>query len=157
MRKSVRWLLVISACIILGALCYKARALDVYTVDKVYDGDTIRIEDGRHIRLIGIDAPEVDSPYGKAEPYGDQSREYLENMLLNKRVRLEIPPDAIDKYGRTLAYVYLRDMLVNGRIVRDGYARAYTYFYFSYRELFTNYESEARARGLGMWAGNKKP
>jgi len=47
--------------------------------------------------------------------------------------------------------VYSGDVLVNGRIIREGWARAYRMFYHPWRDLFIAYEREARSRGLGMW------
>lgn len=124
---------------------------DVHIVKRVIDGDTIILDDGRHIRLIGVDAPEVDSPYEKAEPFGKESRDYMKRLVERRLVTIKTGPEPYDKYGRTLAYVYLGPTMVNSRIIRDGYAKAYRRFKFPERDLFINYEKEARSRGVGMW------
>ena len=156
MKDYVRWPLVIVVVVILAYLLHEAESLDVHTVTKVYDGDTIQIEDGTRIRLIGIDAPEINSPYGRAEPFGYESKRYLTHMLLDEKVKISVGPEPFDKYGRTLAYVYLTDgTLVNARIVKDGWARVYRRFDFKYKDLFLSYEKEARAKGIGMWQRKK--
>ncbi len=129
---------------------------DVHIVKKVIDGDTIVLDDGRHIRLIGVDAPEVDSPYQKAEPFGEESRDYMKRLVERRLVTIKTGTEPYDKYGRTLAYVYLGPTMVNSRIIRDGYAKAYRRFRFPERDLFISYEKEARSKGAGMWKYKKR-
>ena len=124
---------------------------DVLIVKRVIDGDTIILDDGRHVRLIGVDAPEIDSPYRNAEPFGDESRDYMKRLVERRLVTIKTGREPFDKYGRTLAYVYLGPTMVNSLIIRDGYAKAYRRFRFPERELFINYENEAKAKGVGMW------
>lgn len=72
------------------------------TVIEVYDGDTIKLDNGETVRLVGIDAPE--SP----TPEGERSKKYLKERLTGKRVKVESDPNAlIDIYGRRLGVVYL--------------------------------------------------
>jgi micrococcal nuclease len=149
--KKSRWPLIVFLGMAALALVHGVKALDTHTVIKVFDGDTIQTDDGRKIRLIGIDAPEVNSPYTLAEPFGEESKVYLTRFLLGQKVRVVPGKEPFDVYGRSLAYVYRGDILINGRIVRDGYARAYTRFDYPEKELFLTYEREAKARGLGLW------
>lgn len=139
------------ASLILLCIYHALVAADTRIVMQVFDGDTIRLDDGTKVRLIGVDAPEVDSPYSKQEPFGLQSKAYLASLVLNRRVRLSRGDPPHDKYGRMLAYVYVDDVLVNGRIIRDGWALAYRRFPHPWRDLFIVYEREARSKGLGMW------
>jgi micrococcal nuclease len=128
-----------------------AKNLDIHEVIKVYDGDTIQIDDGRNIRLIGVDAPEVSSPYSKEEPFGKESREHLRKLVAGRKVQVRVGAAALDRYGRTLAYIYADDVLINGRIIRDGWAQADVRFDYKNRDLFVAYEKEARAQRIGMW------
>jgi micrococcal nuclease len=139
------------AVIFLLGVYHALGAGGTHLVMQVYDGDTILLDDQRKIRLIGVEAPEVQSPYRDEEPSGQESKVYLTSLVLNKKVTLTIGDPSKDKYGRTLAYVNLGDVLVNGRIIRDGWARAYRQFYHPWRDLFIVYEREARSKGLGMW------
>ncbi|HON37766.1 MAG: thermonuclease family protein [Desulfomonilia bacterium] len=151
MKDYVRWSFVVLMIVLLVFMLRCAKQLDAHEVVEVYDGDTIRIDDGRNIRLIGVDAPEVDSPYTKEEPFGKESREHLRKLLAGGKVRIEVGPTPVDRYGRTLAYVYAGDVLVNGRIIQDGWARAEVRFSHKNKDLFIAYEKEARARKIGMW------
>jgi len=137
--------------ILLVFLMRWAKQLDIHEVITVYDGDTIQIDDGRNIRLIGVDAPEVDSPYTRGEPFGEESKEHLRKLLAGKKVHVRVGPESTDRYGRTLAYIYAEDVLINGRIIRDGWAQADVRFSYKNRDLFVAYEKEARARRIGMW------
>ena len=150
-KKHIRWPLIAIIVIVLSGLFHSVKSLDLQEVVKVYDADTIEIRDGTKIRLIGVDAPEVESPYRQAESYGIESKSYLTNMLLGGKVKIVVGEQPYDKYGRTLAFVYLGDALINGRIIKDGWARAYRCFDYPYKELFITYEKQARAKGLGMW------
>jgi hypothetical protein len=126
--KHVRWLLVVIGMISLMGFRHWSGESRLHTVARVFDGDTILINDGRKVRLAGVDAPEVDSPYSREEPGGPQSRAYLKALIEGRKVAVRVGREPYDRYGRTLAFVYLDDVLVNGRIIRDGLARAYRRF-----------------------------
>lgn len=151
MKDYIRWPLVALMIVCIMVLYHWAKALDLHEVHKVYDGDTIELDDGRKIRLIGVDAPEVTSPYSKEEPFGPESKRHLEKLLFGEKVYIKTGAAQFDKYGRTLGYVYVGDTLINGRMIKDGWARAYRRFDYKYKDLFLTYEKEARAKGTGMW------
>jgi micrococcal nuclease len=68
-------------------------------------------------------------------------------------VSLEFDVERTDRFGRTLAYVYLPDgTFLNAEIVKQGYGHAYTQFPFKYLEQFREYEGEAREASRGLWA-----
>lgn len=158
MGRSARRTLAAGAAVVL-ALCVGAYvfagASRARLVSHVYDGDTLRLADGTKVRLIGVDAPEVESPYGRGEPYGEESRKFLASLVEGRKVSLTIGDPPVDRYGRTLAYVYVDNVLVNGRIIREGWAEAYRRFPHPMRDLFVAYEREARSKGLGIWAGRR--
>lgn len=94
-------------------------AADTCAVDSVIDGDTVWCEDGRRVRLIGIDAPESDQ-----EPFGAAAREALERLAPTD-AKLDLSLDVVptDRYGRTLAYLHTRDgIFINVAMVAAGYA-----------------------------------
>jgi len=124
------------------------------TVLRVIDGDTIVLDGGETVRLIGIDAPEVASKGRRAQCYALMSAGYLSKLLEKTEVRIEGDSlgDEKDKYGRTLAYVFLNDgRLLNSELVRRGYARAYTKFPFRYADLFVSQEQAAKKARAGLW------
>ena len=97
--------------------------LEWFYVKWVHDGDTISLTDGRHIRYIGINAPEIDHDNKKAEPFGYQAKKYNEKLVLSKRIRLDLDKEDYDRYGRLLAYVFLTDgTFVNNALIKNGYA-----------------------------------
>jgi micrococcal nuclease len=89
----------------------------------INDGDTIVLADGRHVRYIGINAPEIDHEGQKAEPFGYKAKNFNRELLLNKRIRLEMGKEKNDRYGRLLAHVFRQDgVFVNKRMIEEGYA-----------------------------------
>ncbi|WP_243311917.1 thermonuclease family protein [Fundidesulfovibrio agrisoli] len=113
------------------------------TVQRVADGDTITVE-GVHVRLFGIDAPEL------AQLDGREARDYLSHLALGKRV--DVREKDIDAYGRTVAVVLLPDgSELNSEMVRAGHAWVYRNYCRPCYGLRLA-ETAARLRGLGLWA-----
>lgn len=121
-------------------------------VSKVFDGDSILLSDGREIRYIGIDAPETGG--NRPAEYGGREAADLNIRLVEgKAVRLEFDIEARDRYGRTLAYVYDGDTMINRELVRAGAALAVPYppNLGRQKELAAAME-EARRGRKGLWA-----
>jgi len=119
---------------------------DEITVVGVIDGDTVELEDGRTVRLIGIDTPE------RGDLYYDSASALTERLLLRKRVRLEFDSDKIDRYGRTLAFIWVDDELSNLEIVREGWA--WCYFFegnLRHSREFLLAQHEAMEKRTGLW------
>ncbi len=99
---------------------------------RVIDGDTIEVkieEKIESVRLIGIDAPEMDE---ESKEEAIESKQYLENLLKNQKVFLEKDEtqDDRDVYNRLLRYIYLEDMtLVNKKMIEADMANEYTFIY----------------------------
>jgi len=128
------------------------QALPVVT--RVIDGDTIVVEGVGTVRLIGVDTPETVDPRRPVGYFGKEASDFAKQLATGKRVRLEFDQDRTDRYGRTLAYVYLQpeNLLLNAEIIRQGYGFAYTRFPFRMMEQFRAFEREAREAGRGLWA-----
>jgi micrococcal nuclease len=90
-------------------------------VTKVIDGDTIIVEGGYNVRLLGIDADE--SGYPCYQP----AKLRLEELILNKKVKLEKDVTDLDQYKRCLRYVFLNDQNINLELVKEGLAVAIFY------------------------------
>lgn len=119
---------------------------------RVIDGDTIVLDGNEIIRLIGVDTPETKAPRKPVQYFGKEAYEFTKGLVEGKKVRLEYDQERTDKYGRTLAYVYLEDMsFLNAEIIKQGYGFAYTQFPFKYLEQFREYEKEARENNRGLW------
>jgi micrococcal nuclease len=119
---------------------------------RVIDGDTIELDGGERVRLIGVDTPETVDPRRPVQYFGKEASAFTRRMAQGKQVRLEFGDESRDRYGRTLAYVYLADgTFLNAEIIRQGYGHAYTRFPFRYQEEFLALERQARAQGRGLW------
>jgi micrococcal nuclease len=123
--------------------------LETVTVERVTDGDTIQLTDGRKVRYIGINTPERDQPY-----YSDAAA-LNRTLVAGKAVQLELDTTPTDQYGRTLAYVWVEGIMVNLEIVRQGYANAFTVPpNVRYAAQLQQAEQEAREAERGLWAGS---
>ncbi len=125
---------------------------DTFLVIRVIDGDTIELESGQKVRYIGIDTPETKHPTKGQECFGQQASDYNQELVLNKNVRLEKDVSETDRYGRLLRYVWVDDILINEKLVAEGYAVASSYPPDVKRqEQFTQAEQEARENDRGLW------
>lgn len=112
---SLTLLLAISGFLNLYFLNNKSDSTNLTEVIEVVDGDTFRISNKQYIRLEGVKAPE------KGMCFYDESTNYLKDLIEGKNVRLEYLE--LDSYNRPTAYVYVGDILVNGEMLKNGYAR----------------------------------
>jgi|TARA_Y100000310_G_scaffold246466_1_gene251769 hypothetical protein len=94
---------------------------DSVFIERIIDGDTVEIENKTSIRLLGINSPE------RGEVYYLEAKEFLEDLILNETVTLEYVGERQDKYGRTLAYIYINKENVNLKLVEEGLANYYFY------------------------------
>ena len=121
-------------------------------VSKVVDGDTITMSNGEKVRLIQIDTPELASK----ECYGIQAKSELTKLLSQAtEVSLTSDPnlDEVDKYGRSLRYVFVGNTNLNLKLVEIGAAAPYFYRGEKgiYAAQFLKAAQTAQKRKLGMW------
>ncbi|MDP8289779.1 MAG: thermonuclease family protein [Candidatus Susulua stagnicola] len=121
-------------------------------VTRVIDGDTIVINNKEKIRLIGVDTPESVHPSKSVEYFAKEASVFTKRICEDKVVKLEYDWQRYDKYGRTLAYVYLEDgTFINAEIIKQGYGFVYTKFPFKYMIEFKKYQQLAREEERGLW------
>jgi micrococcal nuclease len=129
-----------------------------YPVISVVDGDTIKVRMSgatESVRLIGIDAPEAQAPDRQAQCFATEASAIATELLDGKVVRLEFDASQgrRDRYERLLAYVWIEDENFNEWMIRNGYAREFTYnTTYRHQETFKAAEAEARAAQRGLWA-----
>lgn len=75
----------------------------------VIDGDTLELDDGRRVRLLGIDTPEIGRRGEPSEPFAQAARKRLEALASEPGLRLHVGEDPRDRYGRTLAHLFVAD------------------------------------------------
>jgi len=129
-----------------------ARHSHAFTVRRVIDGDTIKLANGRSVRLLQIDSPELQ----EGECYGAQAKQALSRLLRpGSLVRLQTDPklDTVDRYGRLLRYVIRRGTNLNVQLVRVGAASVW--FYDGVRGRYAGRllaaAAAARKAGRGLW------
>jgi len=130
-------------------------AYDSYgLVAKIIDGDTVDLKDGRRIRLLGINTPEVAHHGRPGEPLGEQAKQYLSELAGDKRVRLRYDLQHLDHYQRLLAHLYLEDgKEINTLLLQKGLA--HTFFLWPNLEgadYYDKLEKNARQHRLGIWS-----
>ena len=119
--------------------------LENLAIKKVVDGDTVHIYHKNEIykvRLIEIDAPE------RNQPFGSDSTDYLKSLLREGRVNIEI--SGTDRYGRKLGRLYWKGENINRAMVSAGYA----WVYDDYVTDLSFYDDQNQARYLkkGLWS-----
>lgn len=122
-------------------------------VASVIDGDTIKLEDGSKVRLIGINTPETVDPRREVGCYGKEASEFTKTRLVGKEIRLEKDVSETDKYKRLLRYVWIDDTLFNEELIREGYAQVSTYPPdVKYKDRFLVAQEDARNNKKGLWS-----
>jgi micrococcal nuclease len=127
-------------------------------VVSVVDGDTVVLDDKRQVRLVGIQAPKLPlgRDYVKKQPFADQSKAALEELVLGKFVRLSYGGRRTDRHGRALAHLHLLDgTWVQGWLLERGLARVYSFRDNRTRvDAMLALEGAARAGREGLWSHN---
>ena len=125
---------------------------------KKVDGDTAKFKlDGAVItvRFLGINTPEAEGPYREEETFGKEASQYTENKLKNAN-SIEIEYDEAasktDKYDRTLAYVWVDNVLLQEELIQKGLATTYMLQdNYKYAERLKNAEENAKTNKVGIW------
>jgi len=126
-------------------------ALEKAIATKIIDGDTIVVEGGYNIRILGIDADE--SGY----PCYSEAKKRLEELILNKEIKLEKDVTDVDQYKRCLRYVFLTDQNIGLELVKEGLAIARFYEPdLKYKDEISLAEKTAIENKIGCkWAVSK--
>jgi len=162
-RQSIREKLILFAVIGVGLWVVSHRLQDQtplpaegveHHVTRAIDGDTLLLEDGTRIRLLGVNTPETKHPNRPPEPWGKEASEWVAKRVNGKIVRLEFDRERYDDYKRTLAYVYVDGTFLNEEIIRAGFSAAHNQYPFrsDMKRRFRKAEAEAQNRHLGIWS-----
>lgn len=124
-------------------------------VTSVTDGDTLKVVVNSkeiNIRLIGIDSPEINHPSEPVQCYGIEAKDYLTNLVLNKKIYLEKDISDTDIYDRFLRYIWLDNLLINEKLIVDGYAFSSKYPPDTkYQNRLDDAQVYAKDNLLGLW------
>lgn len=123
-------------------------------VSKVIDGDTIQLENGKIIRYLDINTPELNHPSNGLECYAEEAKELNKKYVEGKQIKLLGSKENKDKYGRYLRYVFVHNKFINGLMVHEGAAFSYSYNNSNllYQTLI-QLEANARENKKGLWKG----
>lgn len=133
---------------------------EIVTLDKCVDGDTANFKTSSgtvyKTRFLAVDTPETVHPTKEVEAYGKEASDYTCEALTNaKEIKLEYDDnsDREDKYGRTLAWVWVDGVLLQQSLVEKGLAEvAYLYDDYQYTSLLQDAEVVAKANKVGQWS-----
>jgi len=121
--------------------------LENLKIKRVVDGDTVHVfskGEVLKVRLVEIDTPEMD------QPHGEEAKEYLENLLKDGYINLDI--SGTDIYKRKLGRVYWKEKDINRIMVKSGHAWVYDQYVTD--QTFYEDQNYARSRKLGLWNSN---
>lgn len=95
----------------------------LFNVKRVYDGDTLVLENNERVRLLSVNTPEINSRHREAEPGGNEARDWLKNRLKKGQVYLQYDAEKHDRYDRLLAYAWTPDGdFINEELLQQGLA-----------------------------------
>ncbi len=122
-------------------------------MERVIDGDTLVLTGGTRVRVLGIDAPEMERDGQPADFLAHKAKAVLTELTLHRQIGLEYDRLRYDHYGRLLAYLFLPDhTLVNAELVRQGLARVYFIGpNLRYREVLLAAQQGAIEAKRGVW------
>lgn len=137
-------------------LCPPDRIDEQAVVSRVVDGDTLWLKDGRKLRLIAMDTPEMGRKGRAPEPLAIRARDYLRQLLFQQdnKITLRYGLERKDRYGRDLVHTYLQDgNSITALLLSRGLASLLivppnTWNYDCYHRV----EKKARRQRQGIWA-----
>lgn len=150
----------LGVCVLLSAgvraqVCSTARVDAKGQVVKVYDGDTVRLADGRRLRLIGLDTPELGYGGIPDQPLAQDAAQALSTLLEqhDSQVLMRYDAERRDEYGRWLVHLYLPNKTsITAHLLRSGLATWLTVPPDTYNlDCYQRAEASARAANVGIW------
>jgi micrococcal nuclease len=106
------------------------------------------------LRLLGVDTPETVKEDTPVEPFGPEATAFTRRFVANGQARLELDKRRVDRFGRSLAYLYVGEEMLNVELVRAGLARVAHYpgDSQSMHSLLRAAEREAQRERRGIWS-----
>jgi len=134
--------------------CLRGKTERITSPYTVVDGDTLHLDDGRKLRLIGIDTPEIFHDGRPPEAYALKARAVLIRLLAeNRPLDLQTDRQRHDHYGRLLVHLFAAGRNVEDILLRKGLATAlYMAPDYRYASCYGAAEAMARRQGLGLWS-----
>jgi micrococcal nuclease len=129
------------------------------TINRVIDGDTVLLQDGRTVRYLNIDTPETKKPNTPVQCYGKEASDFNRGLTEGKTVTIVAEKELQDRYGRELRFIFLKGknvdditQSVNAQMVQKGFARSSIYSPNNrFEKEFISLEQSAQKKDLGVW------
>ena len=119
------------------------------TVTRIIDGDNLELDNGKSIRLYGINCPE------KKQKFSKEAIDLSTQLALNKQISIDYQPNySTDRWGRILGYVFIDDTFLNEQLVRQGYCQVIIYekrAKLKYEDELLNAQNQAKQDKIGKW------
>ncbi|TDO95567.1 thermonuclease family protein [Marinomonas balearica] len=133
-------------------LCRAHGQLTLATVKRVVDGDTVYFDDGKKVRLVGVNTPELDHKSGQHEPFALEAKRYLKSLIGHK-VYWQASRNDEDRYGRKLYYLFDNDRIsIASRLISKGLGyRIAIPPNTEYQDCLIRSEWNARKALKGLW------
>ena len=129
-----------------------SQSAELAVVKRVIDGDTIELNDGRKVRYIGVNTPELHHPTKGVQCFGKEAMEKNKELVEGKEIKMKKDVSETDRYKRLLRYIWVGDIFVNEYLAREGYAFQATFPPdVAYVNLFKKAAEEARLNNKGLW------
>ena len=140
-KRKATYLSFFLACLLfpLSTLAFPARVIGIT------DGDTVKVLTKEN-ELLKIRLAEIDTPERK-QPWGTRAKQALAEIVMGKIV--EVKPVTVDRYGRTVAHLYLGKLSINKEMVRTG--NAWVYRKYVTDSLLLDLEAIAKEHKKGLW------
>lgn len=125
----------------------------LYTVTKVYDGDTVLLDNRLKVRLLNFNTLEIERYQKLGETGGEIARKGLKRLLAGQKVRLETDVERKDKYGRTLGHLLtVSGLHLNLEMVKKGWATVSLHPpNLNYSKTMLLAQQKAQSEQIALW------
>jgi endonuclease YncB( thermonuclease family) len=130
-----------------------------FAVTKAISGDTLQLDSGKSLKLLGVKSPEPSSPNGKADYFSKESTAFTNALTKGKEVAVTFEKRKVDGQGRWLGFVWLPDgESLNQKIVAEGYGFAHSESRIrkDYQGAFDEAQETARIDKVGLWTDQER-
>lgn len=135
-----------------SGIYFTQKSPNEFLVTRIVDGDTIELKNGQVVRYIGLDTPE------KEKCFFEESSKINEALVLDKKIRLEFDQNEMDRFGRTLAYVFItnpetnKEIFVNEYLLQKGAGKFFLdTVNLRYQDQLATSAQKAHEEKQGLW------
>ena len=139
--------------------CRLKGSAEAVSVQRIYDGDTLLLEDGRKLRLLGVNTPEMGNGKQPAQAFARAAKQAVENFFADgQQVWIQTDVQLLDRHGRLLAHVFKGESLASGENLEQSLLRQGLAWHVAVppnlqlAACLASTEDKARHERRGLWA-----